>query len=78
MRNANITWRQTKSLFTVASVRPQISQERKHIHDKLSSGYFPGVCVLKADVSELCVGSIFNTSPPVENGTDTEFRNVGF
>jgi len=28
--------------------------------DKLSSGYFPGVWVLKADVSEHCVGSIFN------------------
>jgi hypothetical protein len=28
--------------------------------DKLSSGYFSGVWVLKADVSELCVGSIFN------------------
>jgi hypothetical protein len=29
-------------------------------NDKLSSGYFPGVWVLKADVSELCVSSIFN------------------
>jgi len=29
-------------------------------NDKLSSGYFPGVWVLKADVSEHCVGSIFN------------------
>jgi hypothetical protein len=28
-------------------------------NDELSSGYFPGVWVLKADVSELCVGSIF-------------------
>ena len=28
--------------------------------DELSSGYFPGVWVLKADVSEHCVGSIFN------------------
>ena len=28
--------------------------------DKLSSGYFPGIWVLKADVSEHCVGSIFN------------------
>jgi hypothetical protein len=40
---------------------------------ELSSGYFPGVSVLKADVSEQCVGSIFNTSPPVEDGTDTVF-----
>jgi hypothetical protein len=39
--------------------------------DKLSSGYFPGVWVLKADVSELCVG--FS-----EDATDTDFRNVGF
>jgi hypothetical protein len=51
----------------------------------LSSGYFSGVWVLKADVSENCVGSIFNrwwsvnyTSSPVEDGTDTVFRNVGF
>ena len=29
-------------------------------NDKLSSGYFPGVWVFKADVSEHCVGSIFN------------------
>ena len=29
-------------------------------NDKLSSGYFPGVWVLKADVSEHCVSSIFN------------------
>jgi hypothetical protein len=29
--------------------------------DKLSSEYFPGVWVLIADVSELCVGSIFTT-----------------
>jgi hypothetical protein len=28
--------------------------------DGLSSGYIPGVWVLKADVSEHCVGSIFN------------------
>jgi hypothetical protein len=28
--------------------------------DRLSSGYFPGVWVLTADVSEHCVGSIFN------------------
>jgi len=28
--------------------------------DKLPSGYFPGVWVLKADVSEHCIGSIFN------------------
>jgi hypothetical protein len=53
--------------------------------DELSSGYFPGVWVLKADVSELCVGSILNRwwsvyvhTSPVEDGTDTEFRNVGF
>ena len=46
--------------------------------DKLSSGYFPGVWVLKTDVSEHCIGSIFNsTSAPVEEGTDTVFRNVG-
>jgi hypothetical protein len=31
------------------------------IDDKLSSGYFPGVWVLKSDVSGLCVGSIFTT-----------------
>jgi len=31
-----------------------------NIDDKLSSGYFPAVQVLKADVSEHCVGSIFN------------------
>jgi hypothetical protein len=30
------------------------------IYDELSSGYFSGVWVLKADVSEHCVGSIFN------------------
>jgi hypothetical protein len=35
------------------------SQTGCHI-DKLSSGYLPGVWVLKADVSEHCVGSIFN------------------
>jgi hypothetical protein len=29
-------------------------------NERLSSGYFPGVCVLKADVSEHCVGSIFH------------------
>jgi hypothetical protein len=29
--------------------------------DELSSGYFPGVWVLEADVSEHCVGSIFTT-----------------
>jgi hypothetical protein len=29
-------------------------------NDELSSGYFPGVWVLKADGEELCVGSIFN------------------
>jgi hypothetical protein len=29
-------------------------------NERLSSGYFPGVWVLKADVSEHCVGSIFN------------------
>jgi len=29
-------------------------------NDKMSSGYFPRVWVLKADVSEHCVGSIFN------------------
>jgi hypothetical protein len=46
------------------------------LYDKLSSGYFPGVWVLKADVSELFISSIFNrwwsvyTSPPVEDGTD--------
>jgi len=28
--------------------------------DKLSSGYFPGVRVLKTDISEHCIGSIFN------------------
>ena len=37
---------------------------------KLSSGYFPAVWVLKADVSEHCVSSIFNRwwsiSPPSE------------
>jgi hypothetical protein len=46
--------------------------------ERLSSGYFPGVWVLKADVSEHCVGSIFNRWSPVEDGTDTVFRNVGF
>jgi hypothetical protein len=29
-------------------------------NDRLSSRYFPGVWVLKADVSKHCVGSIFN------------------
>jgi hypothetical protein len=29
-------------------------------NDELSSGYFPGVWVLKADLSEHCVSSIFN------------------
>ena len=29
-------------------------------NDKLSAGYFAGVWVLKADVSEHCVGSVFN------------------
>ena len=44
----------------------------------------PGVWVLIADVSELTVGSIFIGrwmkyvhSPAYEDGTDSEFRNVG-
>jgi len=32
----------------------------KVFHDKLSSGYFPGIRVLKTDISEHCIGSIFN------------------
>ena len=45
--------------------------------DSNSSGYFPGVwLLLKADVSEPCIG--IHTSSPVEDGTDTGFRNVGF
>jgi hypothetical protein len=31
----------------------------KTVIDELSYGYFPGIRVLKADVSEHCVGSIF-------------------
>ena len=38
-----------------------------------SFGNFPGVWSLKADVSELNVGSIV-----MGDGTDIEFRNVGF
>jgi len=34
--------------------------EENYSCDKLSSGYFPGVWVLKTDVSEHCIGSIFN------------------
>jgi hypothetical protein len=37
----------------------------------MSSGYLPGVRVLKTDVSEHCVCSIFNTLSPVEDGTDS-------
>jgi len=58
----------------------EISGKELVSYDKLSSGYFPGVWVLKADVSEHCIGSIFNrccNAAPVEDGTDTVFRNVG-
>ena len=40
-------------------------------------GYLPGVWVLKADVSEHFIGSIF-IGNAYENGTDTVFRNVGY
>jgi hypothetical protein len=41
-------------IFIVFKLSPCFS------NDKLSSGYFNGVWVLQADVSEFCVGSIFN------------------
>ena len=37
---------------------PQV--KKRKTFDKLSSGYLPGVWVLKADVLEHCVSSIFN------------------
>ena len=45
-------------------------------------GNSPASWVLIADVSELTIGSIFigrwmKYSPPYEDGTDSEFRNVG-
>ena len=50
-----------------------------------SFGYLPGVWVLKADVSEHFIGSIFIGKsmkilhqPAYEDGTDKVFRNVGF
>ena len=43
------------------------------VHSLCSFGNFPGVRSIKADVSELHVGSIAQ-----DNGTDIEFRNVGF
>jgi hypothetical protein len=39
-------------------------------NERLSSGYFSGVWVLKADVSEHCVGSIFNRWWNVNDGED--------
>jgi hypothetical protein len=41
---------------------PQIPNRnsKKEFNERLSSGYFPAVWVLKADVSKHCVGSIFN------------------
>jgi hypothetical protein len=40
-----------------------------------SFGWFPGVCFLYIDVSELFIRSIFIGA--YEDGTDKEFRNVG-
>jgi hypothetical protein len=52
------------------------------ICDMFSFGYFPGVWVLIADVSEHSVGSIFMGRsihrPAYEDGTDRVFRNVGY
>ena len=52
------------------------------IYSKYSFGNFPGVRSINADVSELCVGSIFKGKQEFllaqDDGTDTEFRNVGF
>ena len=47
-----------------------------------SFGYFPGVKLQLADVSEPCISSIFKgwvytVHPAFEDGTDTGFRNVG-
>ena len=45
---------------------------------KYSFGNFPGIRSIYADVSELCVGSIvLGKQLAQDNGTDTEFRNVG-
>ena len=50
----NLKMRTVLCLLLVFKLSPCCS------NDKLSSGYFPGVWVLKADVSEHCVRSIFN------------------
>jgi hypothetical protein len=44
----------------------------KMLYGIFSSGYFPGVWILKADVSEHSVGSIFHLHlPTCEDGTDS-------
>jgi hypothetical protein len=42
----------------------------------LSSGYFPGVWVLKADVLELCVGSIFLLKMEPTQSSETSAFNT--
>jgi hypothetical protein len=53
----------------------QDAYQNKYTGSLCSFGNFPGVWSLKADVSELNVGSIVLGE---DDGTDIEFRNVGF